>query len=612
MPRTPLDLGSMGGTPEELLDKMQSLTETFSKMMGKDFDLVNAPSGSTDCETFFRVPLEDPEAYVILEHEISHPFAGTDLALTEVFREKAVEDLLRMAGMSLTNPAAAPYKSKLAGLVHHLWNVLEDWRCCSVWGEIYPGGARLLRQRWHDIAEHEMGEQAEKDLITYLSRLAAGVDTPGAPDEFKACAKHMQHARSRVELVDNKACLALTSKLIKDISDELLKQFPPDNPKSTTRQKQMKKLQLLNKAISSGGGKGKTGGDNEDNPLGGKDLHPETDDMGRPKRKKVSAKKMLEIRKLMTASDKDGGDEDGNPTPSSLQKMLDAGTEKMFNIIEAAKKELGKAKVGKKQGEQQVLLSAAKVAGIKGTVVTPSQKLPAPTRGAARMRRHLENVKMKREMRTAWHGTDIDIPALIQARVSQQLHSTQVFREERKYGGMDLLLLVDVSGSMYGHGLDLVEQAMANIDFACQGVNVRLHVWAFSSELYFFKKIGSPKNVPGITMAMTSMVQALDTAWEWAKQQKRDRAVLMITDGFPTSCRGRKSLGNPVDDLHTVLRLMRQDEIVVSVLGIGSHMTDYYDKAFGVGRYGLVAQLPDLSKALEESARVMIETHMGR
>ena len=612
--RTPLDLGAMGGTPGELLERMQILTATFSKMMGKDFDLVNAPSGSTDCATFFRVPLQDPEAYLILEHEISHPFGGTDLELTEAFRAKAVERLLKKASIPKTHPDAIPYTAKLEGLVHHLWNVLEDWRCCSVWGELYAGGADLLRQRWHDIAANDMEDQAEKDLISYLGRIAAGVETPGAPDEFKACAKHMKIARSRVELVDNKACIALTSRLVDDIADELLKQFPPDPQQNSTRQQQQQmKLDLLNKAISNMGDSGKGHGDNEDNPLGGKDLQPENDPTGRKRKKKVSAKKLLEIQKLMTAKDDDSKTgKDGSKEDSSLEKLLKSGTEKMFSRIQVAKKELGKAKKSRKRGQEDILLSAAKVSGIRGSMVTPSQRLPSPTPRAARMRRHLENVKMKKEMRRAWTGQDLDIESVINAKISNSFSTTKLFKETRKYGGMDLLVLMDVSGSMAGWGMDLLDQAVANIDFACKGVNVRLQLWGFSSELFFFSKVGSPKNVPGLTMGMTSMVQALDAAWEWAKTAKTDRAVLMITDGFPTSCRGRRSTGNAVEDLHAVLREMRVDGIVVSILGIGSQNSDYYDNAFGVGRYGLVATVPDLPKALEESARVMIESHMGR
>jgi nitric oxide reductase activation protein len=593
---------------------MVTLTETFSKILGKEFDLVDAPCGSTDCNTFFRVPLMDPEAYVILEHEISHPFSETDLDLTEAFRDKAVEGLLLRAGMVVSQPEAKPYKQKLDGLFHHLWNVLEDWRCCSVWGELYPGGASLLRQRWKDIAKWDMEEQAKKDLITYLGRLAAGTDTPDAPPEFQACAPHMLKARSRVELVDNKACLALTSKLVEDIADELLKQYPPDQPQ-TPRQSQMSKLQLIAQACGNEGDEGKGHGDPEDNPLGGKDLQKEIDPAtNSPKSKRINAKQMLEIRKLIAASDKeeegDGEDGDEEAKKSPLQKLIDAGTKKMFAKIQAAKQELGKAKKGRKKGEEDILLQAAKVSGIRASIVTPAKKLPRPTTGAAHMRKYLENVKMRRELRPSWEGVDLDMDAFIQAKIAKKLHETRLFKEERRYGGIDLLLLIDVSGSMHGHGMDMVEQAIANVAFACAGLNVRLKVWAFSSELFFFSKVGSPKEVPNMTMAMTSMVQALDAAWEWARTSKSDRAVLMITDGYPTSCRARKSKGTPVEDLHEVLRLMRRDENVVSVLAIGSSDKAYYDEAFGKNKYGLVNQIPDLVKALQESARVMIEAHL--
>jgi len=420
----------------------------------------------------------------------------------------------------------------------------------------------------------------------------------------------MKKARSRVELVDNKACIALTYQLILDIADELLKQFPPPDPNATHRQSMKHALSLLNQATAGSQGPGKAAGDNEDNPLGGKDLEMHLRANGLPR--KIRGPESVMVLQILSADDMERADEDGNPIPSSLQKLLDDGSEKMFETIQKAMRELAKVAIGEQKGEDEALLNAARVSGIEAKIVVPSKKLPKPTRGAAHMRRHLENVKMRRENRSVWEGTDLDIEALIMAKISNRLRDTKLFREERKYGGLDLLLLVDVSGSMYGAGIDIVEQAIANVDFACRGVKVKLHLWAFSSELYFFKKVGSPKEVPGVTMAMTHMTQALDAAWEWAKKRKSDRAVLLITDGFPSACRGRKSSGNVTQDLHDVLRMMRLDGIVVSVLGIGSENRHYYDTAFGEGRYGLVAQIPDLSDALEESARVMIEAHMGR
>ena len=80
---------------------------------------------------------------------------------------------------------------------------------------------------------------------------------------------------------------------------------------------------------------------------------------------------MLQVRKLMTASDSDGEeDEDGNSAPSSLQKLLDEGTEKMFGVIQAAKKQLGIAKKGKKRGEEDVVKLGGDVATSVSRAVT--------------------------------------------------------------------------------------------------------------------------------------------------------------------------------------------------------------------------------------------------
>ena len=137
--RPTLDLGAMGGTRDELVKRMDDLVSTFNVLMGTELKLVDAPGGSTDCKTVIKVPFDDPDAYIICEHELSHPFAGTDLELTANFREPAVERLLTRAGIPITHPDAIPYRQKLDTMIHHLWNILEDWRCCSVWGEVYYG-----------------------------------------------------------------------------------------------------------------------------------------------------------------------------------------------------------------------------------------------------------------------------------------------------------------------------------------------------------------------------------------------------------------------------------------------------------------------------------------
>ena len=598
--RPTLNLGAMAASSvEENIERMEALVATFNVMMGTELELVNDPNGgSTDCKTQIRVPFHDPEAYITCEHEISHPFAGTDLELTEEFRKKAVERLLTRARIPVTSPDAIPYKRKLDGIVHLLWNVLEDWRCCSVWGEIYYGGASILQQRWKDIAKYAKEEDAKKDLVSYLMRAAAGYDTDGAPPEFKACLPHMQKARNQVELVDNKACLAITARLVDDIADELLKHYPdpPKNPNNKQQQAQAK----LNALANSVAPPDQSTQDGEEGGLGKKDLTPTP---GQEK-KRVSAKTMKEIRKLMTAKDEE--DKDGN---NPFKDLCSAGSEKMQARISAAKAELGKQRKSEENQEKSQMTSVSDDCGIQSKHVTPAHSLPRPSKKAAKVRRYLEQVRMEKEVTSAHTGSKINIQRLIQARASGNLSSTPVFQKTHETGGLQLMLLADVSGSMCGMGLDILDQAISDVEFSCRGLKVDINLWAFSSELYFFSKLGSTKNVPGMQMMYTSMVQALDTAAQWTKRGKGDRAIILMTDGLPTSCRAKKSSGNAVEDLKQVMKETRAEGVVLSVLAIGQSK-DYYENVFGKRGFGHIQGLRDLPDALGDAARVIIEAHL--
>lgn len=600
-PRPTLDLGAMGGTRDELVKRMDDLVSTFNVLMGTELKLVDAPGGSTDCKTVIKVPFDDPDAYIICEHELSHPFAGTDLELTANFREPAVERLLTRAGIPITHPDAIPYRQKLDTMIHRLWNILEDWRCCSVWGEVYYGGASLLRKRWKIYAEYDMAEDAEKDLLRYLGRLTAGIDTPSAPPEFRKCAPHMILARALVELVDNKACLAITARLVDKIADELLGFYPPDPTKPQTPRSQAKaKLEALAKSLPPPAalpqtGKGELGTPQPSAPA--------------PNKRKFQAKKMGELRKLMSANSNDG---DSDPQKkSSLQKLLDDGTRRMKSKISAAKSKLGAQQKSEQNQQIDTLVNAGRTCGIKVTNVTPIVQLPKPSRRAGGTRRYLEQIQLEQEQVPSFSGRRLSLVPFLQASLSGNLSSTPIFQKIVETGGLQLMLLVDVSGSMSGHGITMLEHAISDVEFSCRGLPVDLHLWAFSSDLFIFNKLGSPRNAPGLTMYLTSMVQALDVAVEWSKAGKVDRGIILITDGLPTSCRHRKSSGDASSDLQAVIRELRKDGVVLSVLAIGAH-TDQYDSVFGEKKYGLINSLADIPKALSDAARLIVEAHLKK
>ena len=217
--RPPLPLGAMTGDEDYVTKRSHALVEVFSDIVEVPLKLIKAPSGSTDCKSFIRAPLHHPEGYLVVEHELSHLLFSTNLPLMEDCRTKSVERMMHRAGWAITDPNCGPQKSRLEMTFQYLWNVLEDYRCCGLWAQLYPEGGRLLKQRWHDISAFEREEAAEKELLEFLGRWAAGVDTPNAPDRFKRCSAPMRRALNLVEGVDATAALAITRRLIDDIID---------------------------------------------------------------------------------------------------------------------------------------------------------------------------------------------------------------------------------------------------------------------------------------------------------------------------------------------------------------------------------------------------------
>lgn len=584
-------MGALTGSPEYIRARSQSLVDTFSTMLARNLQLIDHSAGCTDCATFIRAPLSDPEGYLVVEHEVSHNLFGTDLPLTDEFCRQIVEKLLRRAKIVPSSPQAAGYTQKLYDLVFHLWNILEDWRCCWLWSQLYPGGGSLLEQRWKDICKYDISEErAESDLLTYLSRRAGEVETPRASAEFQRCGRHMIRARNLVEGVDAEACLAITARLVDDIADELLDKYPPDR---TVANK--KKLDALSKAISGG----PSGVDSASNPLGGKDLQHSS---GR--RKKVTAGQLGRIKQAIKASDDDSSEDVDGMT--SFQAMLDYGASQMEERLEQARAQMSAPKCTKEEESKNLLTAALKAAKIPGSLVTPAHNLPRPTAAAARMRAHLEQVKMNVRLELHEDGDDLDIEAFIDARLSDELAEAELFYREVAESGMTLLILGDLSGSMLGMGLDLLEQAIADTAYACAPMDVDLHLWGFSDSVFVFTKVGSPRGVPGVRMGGTRMVEALDAALEWAKKETTSRGVILLTDGFPTSLRGRNTTGNALDDLKNVVTEMKADGIVLSILAIGNY-PDVYDQGFGKGGYAMLPDLRSLAQALPETAKKLVE-----
>lgn len=646
-----LDLGPLTGSKEYIHKISQEVVDTFNGLMGMNLELVEGP-GCTDTVNFVSAPLSEYDAYLVVEHELSHPFFGSNIVMGQAFAEKQAEKYLLRAGIPYTHPSAESYKKYLQTLAFQTLNLLDDHRVCSMWTELFYGGGTFLRQRWTDITVHDIkNTMAEKDILCFFMKHIAGVPVPGAPPEFHACIPHIDEALDLVKRSDFPSCVAVAARLVDKIADELYDPPPPpqppqpssggqqgkpqkgqgkggskpqDPPKSgkgpqnsppppgqqkptppkNAKQKAKDKLDAITKALLPPGMAKLAHGHNSNNAMGANDV---VQSRKGQRGKRDSAASRVNINKLLKASKGDPTDPNGE-----FQKLLKAGTAKMEAKIEAAKQHLSGSEPSERQKSDMHFASACKIAGIQRIEVTPTRELPRETPAAYHLRQHLEKVKMKNRRKITNRGSGIDIGSLLQAQMGNNLVGMNFFVQERREPGFELLMLLDMSGSMSGYGVQLITQGLADTEFACKTLGVKVTQWCYSDKLYTFNRLGDPASA-GVQMRMTHTVQALEVAKLWAQEDASTRAIVLATDGIPTTVRAHHSTGNPIKDLHNVLAEIRSARIVMSILGIGNdRSTDMFDSAFGKGNYGRVSNASEMATALPEMARVLVESHIKR
>ena len=630
--RPPLNLGAMARTPDQLWTLSQRLVTSFSGLLAKEkpFNLLRGEKGCTDCRTYIQFDPTDPEGYLVVEHELSHVLFESDPVLVDKFADNRAQRLLDRAGIAYRAEGAETFE-KLKNVLFTVVNALDDWRCCWLWSEIYPGGGSLLQKRWEMIAEYELEDAAEKQLLIYIMRRLAGVETPNAPALFRECDPDIDWARQSVGAVDFTTCLGFSGMLVDKIGSRLIEH--------EKKQKQSRQ--------QGGGGAPQAGGAGQPPPPGGGGGGQGPGQKNLPKAKpgfdqaKADARQRAEqLAKLdigntpipgLGQNDRVIGSQGRAVTPSAsvqaklrslenaakfgqqgeFAKMIEKGSKEMQQRIEDAKKALNVEVKGESAVKAEKFLAAFRTAGIdKTTMVRPSGQLPPPTGTALQVRRRLEKIRNERRLRHSDDGIDVDFDELLEAMLANELHNEPaVFLDMKQDPGLDLLLLLDVSGSMLGLHLTLLDQAVADLK-AAAGASTKLSVWAYDTQVYIFETIGSLQNVQGIRHGGTSSVQALDAAYEWAKNDRSKRAILFATDGYPTSVRGRNSTGDPIKDMRNVIDEIRAAGVPLSVLALGPETTrPMYDRAFGKGMYGLLQTLASMNAALLRAAEILVELH---
>jgi hypothetical protein len=621
--RPELDLGPMTGDAEYIRQRAENLIRAYAGLLDvKEIKLVDSfpEGGKTDCSSTIWAPLQDPEGYLVTEHELSHWLFETDVVMAQKFVEKLASKLLNAAGAALGTNEALPYEKHLFKVIHHLWNIVEDWRCCWAWSQIYRGGGALLQQRWHDISEHDMSLETKKvNLLAFLGAYAAGVETPEAPQNFQDCRRPMRRALNLVEGVDGVACLAIVSRLVEEISDALVANNPPPpqgggsgpaQQREERKQQALHLLKLLLSMVPRTGPHAPSDGESK-GEIGGNVPRPKPGSQGE-KAERKQHRQMIAIDKLLSADDKET-DESGT-TPFGL--IMAQGADDLQDRLEEARRAMMRRQDTPDESNAVTHLGWSQEVGIPIRHVTPTRELPGPTQVGYENRRILEQLRMQKRRKRDFEGdfnSDRFLGALGAGELDRPFYDKTV-----RVAKFELLFLFDVSGSMtMGQALPLTERALADSIFAVQAIRSKAFMWGFSDALYIFDKVGGP-TTSGIRYGSTCTVQALDVAHKWGAKAPTKRAVMLVTDGWPTSVRARNSTGNPLTDLHAVLSEMRADKIPLSTLAIRhtsttvEQATIQYNTAFGVGGYGMVSSFDEVAVELPKAIRILAAAHIQK
>lgn len=192
------------------------LVDIFAGITGRKIWVTDGPMAQTDCRQI-TVPMDDPYAYVLTEHEISHILFKSDPIAKGWFVERYTAHVTKAAALQRVELVPDLIQKALDMII----GVIEDHRVNSLWGVLYPGSFNRLHRVTQDIY---LGytDIARLNLLVYFGCLEAGVAVPACKyDRYK---KHMVEALRRVELKGFSATLAMSKWLVMRLIDVLIEE----------------------------------------------------------------------------------------------------------------------------------------------------------------------------------------------------------------------------------------------------------------------------------------------------------------------------------------------------------------------------------------------------
>jgi hypothetical protein len=519
------------------------LVDIFSGITGKPLWISDGPAAETDLR-HITVPMDDPYAYVLTEHEISHILFKSDAQAKVFFVQQYTEEVVKIAADNHVEIHPELIEKALDMII----GIIEDHRVNSLWGVLYPGSYGRLRRMTQDIYLGFI-DMAHLNLLVYFGCLEAGVEAR-AP-RYDRYRKYMEEALRKVELKSFAATLAMSKWLVMRLVDVIIEEALGTGHRKDVKVRSQAVQQLSNEFRQIPDKLSEVAGDvqqpkdpsyretEEAQKLADEVLRKPSDDLASyasqsgSEMRKIIEKARQTLRQRMTKEDylrknalarvvfRDVTSKDLDPALLDWTSAMDE-REKLKRNIRVTAKPYEEAQLTNRLHLIEDFLRNAY----------------EDTETTKRLKAVFHRVMGKKKIALYDDGVEVDVSAVIERRTTGM--PVPCFRTQVSGRGFKAMILIDRSVSMEGSKTIQVERACKILAASLRFPFVDLTIWGFQS--LEDGQVDIIRYDPSMTSFSTSLRDVgggtpLHVATRLGFRHLQDGAdskhLFVLTDGFP-------------------------------------------------------------------------------
>jgi hypothetical protein len=485
------------------------------------------------------LPKMHPNRLVATKHELAHIYFESDIAMRLAFVKALIRDLEKKSKTQL----ASVTRDKLIEDLCFLINIFDDVRVNSLWGLIYPGDGRDMTEWYEDKVGPEMLERAADEypdgdiahLFTYAILLCIKQDPKSTRwERFRG---DIEEAIEKVHYKSFEAMLLIVRDLVEKLAKEIAEEdkqekddaqtsSPDGSDDSSSSDESPPDLAGALADVENS----KRPGDDFDHDDAGFDHKKSPPQVKNPK--KLQDQEDMIRRVLGVQLD----DED------EVHKALDGAEDDQIQKVQAIQQKMADLQAKRMRDPDGELSRRVKAdvrfTDVKRADIVPTDMTPEELAVAKNWRRHFMKVMGAMRRRVSPEGYELVTPLYIHQKLNNQ--PLVCYRRPQTGRGFRLKILVDLSGSMYGHKFQQVEKLYRVLQYALDFPFVHMDVMGFySSEKGVVNIVRYEKGVKGLLSAkskpggITPLPHAIQVAGQDLIGCKHESYLFVLSDGHP-------------------------------------------------------------------------------